>query len=179
MYWLKDLFTNPYFMTPVLAWFVAQVIKTIIHAIENKKLDWSRMVGDGGLPSCHSATVASLAFYCLLKDGPHSFKFACTVILAIIVCHDAMGVRNEAGKHAIILNRLLFAEGGNKGHFGTTEADSEIDSEPEAIPEEKIWEARLKEFIGHSPVQVFAGVAVGIGMAILMYEVFLENGFVF
>lgn len=152
MTWFLKLVTNPFFITPVIAWFFAQVIKTIIHAIEHKGIDWSRMVGDGGIPSCHSATVSALAFICLLHFGPDSFQFAVTVILAIIVCHDAMGIRSEAGKHAVVLNKLI--------------------SSQENISSEKILEGKLKEFIGHSPVQVFAGVAVGIGTAILMFEIF-------
>ncbi len=152
MNWFIDLVTNPFFMTPVIAWFIAQVIKTIIHAIVNKKIDWSRMVGDGGIPSCHSATVSSLAFICILAFGTHSFQAAISLILAIIVCHDAMGVRREAGKHAKILNLML--------------KNKKTDGENTLIQE------KLKEFVGHTPVEVFAGVAVGIGVAIVMFFVF-------
>lgn len=149
MKWFIDLVTNPFFMTPILSWLVAQIIKTIIHAIANKMVDFKRMAGDGGMPSCHSATVASLAFICLLHFGAGSFQFAVTVILAIIVCHDAYGVRQEAGKHAAILNRLMDA--------------SEQDFD-EYLPKGK-----LNEHIGHSPAEVFVGVFIGIGMAIVMY----------
>lgn len=152
MTWFIELVTNPFFMTPVIAWFIAQVIKTIIHALVHKKIDWSRMVGDGGIPSCHSATVSALAFICILVFGTHSFQAAISLILAIIVCHDAMGVRREAGKHAKILNWML----GSKKE-GAEETQLQI---------------KLKEFVGHTPVEVFAGVAVGIGVAIAMYFVF-------
>ena len=153
MAWFIDLVTNPFFMTPVIAWFVAQVIKTIIHAVANKKIDWSRMVGDGGIPSCHSATVSALAFMCILVYGTHSFQAAISLILAIIVCHDAMGVRREAGKHAKILNKILVNAKKPDGDGGELQE-------------------KLKEFVGHTPVEVFAGVAVGIGIAIAMYFVF-------
>lgn len=154
MTWVKDLFTNPFIITPVLAWFVAQIIKTIIHAISNKVVDLKRLVGDGGMPSCHSATVASLAFICLLRFGAGSFQFAISLILAIIVCHDAMGVRQEAGKHAEILNKLM------------DESDTNFDK---YLPRGK-----LNAYIGHTAAQVFAGVAIGIGWAILMYFVFFR-----
>lgn len=152
MNWLIDLLTNPFFITPVIAWFIAQVIKTIIHAIANKKVDWSRLIGDGGIPSCHSATVASLAFICLLVYGTKSFQFAISVILAIIVCHDAMGVRLEAGRHAMLLNRMMRAS--------------------KDMTEEEYEKEKLNEFVGHTPAQVFAGVGVGIGIAIVMYFIF-------
>ena len=109
MNWLQQLITNRFLITGVSAWFVAQVAKTIIHAIINKKLVLERMVGDGGMPSGHSATVTSLATISGLSFGFDSFQFAVTALLAIIVCHDAMGVRLETGKQAQILNELTKA----------------------------------------------------------------------
>lgn len=154
MTFVKDLFTNPFIITPISAWFVAQIIKTIIHAIGNKVVDFKRLIGDGGMPSCHSATVASLAFICLLHFGVGSFQFAVSLILAIIVCHDAMGVRQEAGKHAEILNKLI---------------DESKRDFVKHLPK-----GRLNEFVGHTSAQVFVGVAIGIGWAILMYFVFFR-----
>ena len=98
MDWLFDLITNPFFITSLTSWFIAQVTKTIIHAVINKKVDFERLFGDGGMPSGHSATVTSLAVLSALIYGTGSFEFAVTAILAIIVCHDAMGVRRETGK---------------------------------------------------------------------------------
>ena len=152
MKWFIDLVTNPFFMTPIISWFVAQIIKTILHAIANRSVDFKRMMGDGGMPSCHSTTVASLAFLCLLHFGIDSFQFAISVILAIIVCHDAYGVRQEAGKHAAILNKLM------------EESDQDFS---EYLPKGK-----LNMYIGHRPAEVFVGVFIGIGMAIVMYFVF-------
>ena len=107
MDWLKDLFSNPFLLTGVSSWFIAQVLKTILHVIMYKKLDFERLYGDGGMPSGHSATVSSLATICGLSFGLASVEFAITAILAIIVCHDATGVRRETGKHAQVLNELL------------------------------------------------------------------------
>ncbi|MBQ3492264.1 MAG: divergent PAP2 family protein [Oscillospiraceae bacterium] len=148
MDWLKDLFTNPFLLTGVSSWFVAQVLKTILHLIMYKKLDFERMYGDGGMPSGHSATVSSLATICGLTFGLASVEFAIAAILAIIVCHDATGVRRETGRHAEVLNHLL---------------KSLEDGEP----------MDLKELVGHTPLQVVMGILIGVGNAFLMYYVIL------
>ena len=83
MDWLADLIQNPFFIVPLVSWFIAQVLKVIINAVINKKLDWERLFGDGGMPSGHSATVSSLATMALLTYGTGSFEFAVTGILAI------------------------------------------------------------------------------------------------
>lgn len=143
-----DLITNPFLLTGVTSWLIAQVLKTILHWIIYKKLDFERIYGDGGMPSGHSATVSSLATICALTFGFGSVEFAITAILAIIVCHDAMGVRREAGKQAEVINELLrFLETGS--------------------------DADLKELVGHTPLQVAAGILIGIGNALLMYYVIL------
>ncbi len=152
MEWIADLLQNPYLMTGLLSWFVAQVIKTILHAIINKKLDWERMVGDGGMPSCHSATVASLCTISVLIHGFNSFEFAVSGILAAIVCHDAMGVRMETGKQAILLNEMIESF--------------------EILTKKELPEVVLKEFVGHTPSQVFAGVLIGVLNALFLYFVF-------
>lgn len=149
MDWLYDLITNRFLITGVSSWFVAQVIKTIIYAIINKKLVLERMVGDGGMPSCHSATVSSLATVTGLLRGFNSFEFAVATLLAIIVCHDAMGVRLETGKQAVIINELRKAF--------------------EALTKEDLPEVKLKEFVGHTPIQVIAGVTIGIANALVLY----------
>ena len=149
MNWITALFTNPFLIIPMLAWFTAQVLKTIIHAIINRKFDITRMFGDGGMPSGHSATVTSLAVLSALVYGCGSFQFAIAAVLAIIVCHDAMGVRLETGKQAEVLNDLIDI----------------IDM----LTTEKLPEVKLKEFVGHTPVQVAAGVIVGIANAFAWY----------
>ena len=148
--WIIELITNPFLMTAVLAWFIAQVMKTIIYAVINKKFRFERMVGDGGMPSGHSATVCSLATITLLMFGPSSFEFGVSALLAIIVCHDAMGVRRESGKHAVILNEI-------------------IPILEKLAKEEELSELELKEFVGHTPLQVIAGGAVGICSAVLAW----------
>ena len=149
MDWLWDLITNRFFIVSVSSWFVAQFLKTVIYALENKKWDWSRLFGDGGMPSGHSATVSSLAMISALTYGFDYFQFAVTAILAIIVCHDAMGVRLETGKQAVKINEILEAF--------------------ELLAPDKISEANLKEFVGHTPIQVMAGILLGIVNAIVMF----------
>ena len=149
MDWLIDLLTNRFFIVSVSSWFAAQFLKTVIYAIENKKWDWTRLFGDGGMPSGHSATVSSLAMLSALTFGFGSFEFAVTSILAIIVCHDAMGVRLETGKQAVKINEILEAF--------------------DLLHPNKISEANLKEFVGHSPIQVMAGILLGIVNAIVMH----------
>ena len=149
MGWFLDLFSNPFLITSTLAWLVAQVLKVIINAFIHRKLDWERLFGDGGMPSGHSATVSSLATITGLLCGLRSYEFGISAILAIIVCHDAMGVRLETGKQAEVLNDLIEV----------------ID----LLTTEELPEVKLKEFVGHTPVQVFAGIIVGILNAVGMY----------
>ena len=146
---ILKIFQNDYLIVPAFAWTVAQTLKLIINAIMNKKFSIERLFGDGGMPSGHSATVTSLATFCGLNFGFGSYQFAIAGILAIIVCHDATGVRLETGKQAAVLNEILEAF--------------------ELLAPDKISEANLKEFVGHTPIQVLAGILLGILNAIVMY----------
>lgn len=155
MDWLIDLVTNKFLLVSLSSWFVAQVIKTVLYAIETKKWDFNRLFGDGGMPSGHSATVTSLSVFCGLNFGFDSFQFAVTAILAIIVCHDAMGVRLETGKQAVAINEILAAF--------------------ELLSPKKLSEAKLKEFVGHTPIQVLAGMSLGVLNAVAMYFWFFNS----
>ena len=93
MNWFQELLSNGFLLVALSSWFWAQLIKTVIHAIVTKKIDFTRLVGDGGMPSGHSATVSSLATAAAIVYGPGSFQFAIAFIFAIVVCKDAMGVR--------------------------------------------------------------------------------------
>ena len=108
-----------------------------------------RLFGDGGMPSGHSAMVSSAATICGLICGFGSIEFAISATLAFIVCHDATGVRLETEKQAFLLNELV-------------KAFSELH-------EEKIPEVKLKKFVGHTPIQVAAGVLLGTAVAVGMY----------
>lgn len=148
MNWFQQLLSNRVIICGVAAWIIAQVLKTIIHAVVNKGIVWPRLIGDGGMPSSHSATVTAIATSSGLIYGLGSFEFGITVILAFIVMHDAMGVRQEAGKQAKVINQMI--------EF--------IDSMGKDLsPEDK-----LKEFVGHTPTQVVVGAFLGvlIGLAL-------------
>lgn len=150
MDWLFDLITNRFLITGISSWAVAQILKTIIHFIIYKKLDILRLFGDGGMPSGHSATVTSIAVSAALICGTGSFEFAIAAILAIIVCHDAMGVRLETGKQAIVINELVKA-------FNVL-SDQDVSED-----------VKLKEFVGHTPIQVLAGMTIGVINALVMH----------
>ena len=153
MNWFIDFITNPFMITAGSSWLIAQVIKTIIHTIIYKKIDFTRLFGDGGMPSGHSATVTSLAIFAGLEYTFGSFQFAVCAILAIVVCHDAMGVRLETGKQAIMINELVNAF--------------------EVFSKNDLPEVKLKEFVGHTPIQVITGMIIGVANAFLMYTVLL------
>lgn len=148
---LSELLSNRFLIAGVSSWAVAQVLKMLIYAAINKKFEIERLFGDGGMPSGHSATVTSVAVMSGLVCGMNSFEFAISAILAIIVCHDAMGVRLETGKQAVVLNEVMQLL--------------------EALSKEGLPEAKLKEFVGHTPLQVAAGIMIGILNAFFMYFV--------
>lgn len=148
MHYVIDLFTNIFIIVALSSWFEAQVLKFIIHSVVNRKIDFSRLVGDGGMPSGHSATVASLAASIGIMNGFGSSLFAIAAIFAIIVCHDAAGVRLETGKQSTVLNEMRNALN--------------------ILTSNKLPDVKLKEFVGHTHSQVVAGVILGIINAIFI-----------
>ena len=152
MEWLFDLLTNPFLITGLSSWAIAQVAKVVIHAVIHKKFDIMRLFGDGGMPSGHSATVTSVAVLAGLVYGTGSFQFAISGLLAVIVCHDAMGVRRETGKQAVVLNEILATF--------------------DVLASREFPEGKLKEFVGHSPIQVAAGILIGLANGFLMHSLF-------
>lgn len=146
---LSLIFHNQILLTGAAAWGISQILKLIIYRIVNGKLVWERLHGDGGMPSSHSATVTSIALASGMQAGWDSPVFAVAFFLAVIVMHDAMGVRLETGKQAKAINDMMvFIQ--------------EI-SEGQLTPEQT-----LKEFVGHTPLQVFVGCGLGIIVGILM-----------
>ena len=110
MTFFQELTSNQTLMTGVTGWVVAQVLKTILDIGLNHSFNPERLVGSGGMPSSHSSTVCSLATAAALRYGVGSFEFSISFILAMIVMYDAIGVRQETGKQARVLNRLLFED---------------------------------------------------------------------
>ena len=101
------MFYNKIVITAFIAWFVSQITKAIIYMIINKKISWERFFGAAGMPSSHSAVVTAVATAVGMQCGWDSPLFAVSVVLAAIVMHDAVGVRQETGKQAKVINSLL------------------------------------------------------------------------
>ena len=155
---LQALMNNKMFMTPLLSWAVAQILKTIINFILNKKFNPERLFGSGGMPSSHSATVIGLVFATVYCKGINGFEFPMAMTFAFIVMYDAMNVRMETGKQAVILNVFLKSE-----ELMKTLKDVDKSKWPEKI---------LKEYVGHTPIQVLAGIGVGILVGYVVCYVF-------
>ena len=151
MDFLNELLQNKILICAATGWCVAQVLKTLIHLFFTRKFVAERLVGSGGMPSSHSATVCALSTATLFAYGVGSFEFAISFIFAIIVMHDAMGVRRQAGNQARVLNELI---------------DVFADMNSDMSPQDK-----LKEFVGHTPLQVLVGGLLGITIAIIMCNV--------
>ena len=149
MNWLHDLISNPFLIAGVSSWLVAQVLKCFIHFIISREFSIHRLLGDGGMPSGHSATVSSVAVMSALVYGTGSFQFALSIILALIVCHDAMGVRRETGKQAVIIKDLVRVF--------------------EVMTSKELPDIKLKEFVGHTPIQVMVGVLLGTLNAFVLH----------
>ena len=128
----------------LLAWFVAQVLKTLINFILLGKFQLERMWGDGGMPSAHSATVCAMVIATARSEGFGSAIFAVAAVVAIITMHDAMGVRRETGEQAKVLNKMI------EQWIDVTEKNAPF-----------LQNMHLKEMVGHTPLQVLAGFVVG------------------
>lgn len=150
-----QIITNPVLFIPAISWVIAQVLKTIINAIMSKKFSLDRLVGDGGMPSGHSATVTSLAVMCGLTAGFDSVVFGLATIFAIVVMHDALGVRRETGKQAVSIIEM-----------------AELLNDYFAEKDEHIKTDKLKVLVGHTPWQVVCGSALGIVVAVLYQLIF-------
>lgn len=159
---LNELLSNRVLAAGICGWASAQVIKAILYTILHREFSLERLFGDGGMPSGHSATVSAMAMMSLLHYGVGSFEFAISAMLAIIVMHDAMGVRLETGKQAEVINEL------------TTLIEEIVDD----FNNEETWEKKfqkvfsedkLKEYVGHTPLQVAAGCVLGLLIGWLMH----------
>lgn len=144
----NELRSNQMLMSAVVGWVVAQVLKTLIDMWLNKSFSAERLVGSGGMPSSHSSTVCALVTAAAYTYGLESAEFAVSFVLAAVVMYDAMGVRRETGKQAKLLNMIM------EQQFFT------FDNE--------LFQKRLKEFVGHTPLQVAAGAVLGIVIAVIM-----------
>ncbi|MFZ5985793.1 MAG: divergent PAP2 family protein [Bacillota bacterium] len=135
---VNGILSNKTITVPALAWLIAQLIKVINVVLVERKLDFTRFVGSGGMPSSHSSFIVSLAAVVGKLRGVSSVEFGITIAVALIVMYDAAGIRRAAGKQAKVLNKLIFS------HNDKVQFDE-----------------KLKELLGHSPFEVFMGALLG------------------
>lgn len=143
MGFFDEFFNNRVLWVSLFAWILAQTLKVILTILFTRKLDLRRFVGSGGMPSSHSALVVSMAVGIGKVEGYGSTLFALALAVAMVVMYDAAGVRRAAGKQAAVLNEIVADLQAHRG-----------------VPHEK-----LKELLGHTPVEVIAGALLGIMIA--------------
>ena len=145
-----ELSKNKVLIVAMSAWLAAQVIKTILYSLINRKFEIERLWGAGGMPSAHSAMVCALTVSTARFYGLSSPIFALSLIFSFVVIYDAMGVRRETGRHAKLLNVYL------------NEIEQEkADVDKDGVPDREATIIKLKEFVGHTPLEVLGGVILG------------------
>lgn len=142
---LVTISKNKIFMTTLSAWIIAQAIKVAIGVIRQKKFDFRWFLGTGGMPSSHTAGASCLAAATGLEYGFSGILFALAASFAIVVMFDAQGVRRATGKQAKILNMIM----------------------DDIYWQGKIQEGRLRELVGHTPIEVIGGFILGVAIAVI------------
>jgi acid phosphatase family membrane protein YuiD len=130
----------------LLSWFIAQATKVIRDYLRNKRLNIKSFLDTGGMPSSHSASVASLTTAVGLYYGFASVPFLMTIVFTLITLFDAAGVRRSVGRQAQLLNQMIDDMGRHQ----------------------EITYDRVKELLGHTPIQVFTGVFLGVAIALIL-----------
>lgn len=138
---MTNLVRNPYFIVPMVAWGIAQISKVIVDSVLAHRISVRRLATAGGMPSSHSALVVCLTTVIGRLQGVGGALFALSLIFSVVVMYDATGVRRSAGQQAMILNRLL---------------------DDLFIAHQGIRQERLRELLGHTPIEVIAGALLGI-----------------
>lgn len=148
MNFFESVGENEVLWVAFFSWFVAQVIKVVLTFILDRRIDFTRFVGSGGMPSSHSSFVMGLTTAVGLTHGWNSTYFAICLCFSLVIMYDAAGVRRAVGKQAVILNKMI--------------------EDMHRKKEKNLTEKRLKELIGHTPIEVFAGALLGIILANLI-----------
>jgi acid phosphatase family membrane protein YuiD len=146
---LGEFLRNSILLTAVFSWAVAQVIKVLLELRRTKKINTALFVSSGGMPSSHTSFVTAMTMSIGFKEGFNSSMFALSAVFSLVVMYDAAGVRRAAGHQAAAINMLFrtFADQGIK------------------------LDKKLKELLGHSPVEVAAGAALGILIGVVAARV--------
>lgn len=138
---------NRIFIVTLLVWFITQFIKVVSGVLREKRFDFKWLVGTGGMPSSHCAGATALATSLGLEYGFNSPMFAIGLVFAIVTMFDAQGARQAVGRQAVLLNRMF----------------------EDIYFKKPIKEDRLRELIGHTPVQVLAGGVLGAVLGYFLY----------
>ena len=146
---MMELLHNYVLNVAIVSWVSAQILKTLLYLVIRKKFEPERLVGAGGMPSAHSATVCGLMIAISRHSGFTSPEFAIAFVLAAVVMYDAIGVRRAAGEQAKVLNKIIEKHSENE--------NNDFDRQ-----------AELKEYLGHTPLQVLAGGLLGILVAMIL-----------
>ena len=142
---LQEVINNKFLYVPLIVWFCIQAFKVIYELVTTKKFNFKRIIGAGGMPSSHTAVVTTLAAMVGKSQGFETPIFAIAVIFSLVVMYDAAGVRRAAGKQARLLNKIVETPG---------------------LSGVEVQE-RLVEVLGHTPLQVLVGAAIGIAVGLL------------
>ncbi|HET7421747.1 MAG TPA: divergent PAP2 family protein [Candidatus Dormibacteraeota bacterium] len=135
-----------YLLAPVVAWAIAQVAKLTLTSVRQRRLNLRVLAETGGMPSSHAAIVAGLTTAVGKYSGPASADFAIALIFTFVVMYDAAGLRRAAGRQAEVLNRLV----------------------EDLVHMRGVQEARLRELLGHTPIEVLAGALIGLVVGLIL-----------
>lgn len=144
---MKELFASAPYLVALTAGFLVQFSKFLSHLIAYRRINFTRLVGTGGMPSSHSASVAALSTAVAFREGAGSTLFAVTLFFSLVVMYDAAGLRRAAGLQARVLNRIVEDQYAHRGF------------RPE----------RLSELVGHTPTEVLVGAAIGVLYGMIWY----------
>ena len=144
---------NYYILISIVAMFFAQFAKVFTKYFIRREWDLTAMFATGGMPSSHTALVTTLAVSLGLIEGFDSIYFAITFVFGMVIAHDSMGIRFEAGKHASVLNKI-------------------VDDINELLQTKDAQEEKLKDLLGHNPIEVIGGFLLGIVIALVSFYAF-------
>jgi len=145
---IQGITQNKTLIAPVAAWLIAQTLKVPLSFDRHTGVDFQRLVSPGGMPSAHSALATALATIAGLVNGWDSSLFGMAVVFAMIVMYDAAGIRQAAGKQARILNQMI----------------------AEWHVSKRFRDVKLRELLGHTPVEVFVGALIGVVTAFIVFS---------
>ncbi|WP_019123762.1 divergent PAP2 family protein [Brevibacillus massiliensis] len=158
---MASIFDNFPLWASLVAIAIAQFVKIPLQFIATKTWQWPLLFSTGGMPSSHSSAVTALSTAVGLREGFSSNIFAISAVLGIIVMFDAAGVRRHAGMQAVVLNRLV----DEFNHLLEGMRSFKVKPKHEKAK-------KLKELLGHQPIEVFIGAWLGILVALLMYPLY-------